>query len=338
MLTLDVVTIDRSRRTLLRGAAAAVGAAVFGAHVIARAQAPHFPTRAIRMIIPYPPGGAGDIVGRLVGAKLNQILGQPVVIDNKGGGAQLLATEATALAAPDGYTIFLASTTHSINPALRKLSYDTLADFTPITLVASSPLVFVVHPSLGVTTIQELVAKAKAAPGTINYGSSGPGTGGHLSVELLKSTTGIDMTHVPYKGAAPALTDLLGGQVQVVCTSPLPAMPHVKAGRLRALALTSAKRSPMWPDLPTVAESGYPAYQSTLWYALLAPARVSPAIVAALHDATVDALRTPDVKEQLRIQGAEAIGNTPAELDAFLREEVNRWGNLIRTAHITSTE
>jgi tripartite-type tricarboxylate transporter receptor subunit TctC len=336
--TIDIVPIDRSRRTLLRGAAAAVGVALSGAHAIARAQAPHFPTRAIRMIIPYPPGGAGDIVGRLVGAKLNQILGQPVVIDNKGGGAQLIATEATALAAPDGYTIFLASTTHSINPALRKLPYDTLADFTPITLVASSPLVFVVHPSLGVTTIQELVAKAKAAPGTINYGSSGPGTGGHLSVELLKSMAGIDMTHVPYKGAAPALTDLLGGQVQVVCTSPLPAMPHVKAGRLRALALTSAKRSPMWPDLPTVAESGYPAYQSTLWYALLAPARVSPAIVAALHDATVDALRTPDVKEQLRIQGADAIGSTPAELDAFLREEVNRWGNLIRTAHITSTE
>jgi len=336
--TIDIVTIDRSRRTLLRCTAAAVGTAVFGVHAIARAQAPHFPARAIRMIIPYPPGGAGDIVGRLVGAKLNQILGQPVVIDNKGGGAQLIATEATALAAPDGYTILLASTTHSINPALRKLPYDSLADFTPITLVASSPLVFVVHPSLGVTTIQELVAKAKAAPATINYGSSGPGTGGHLSVELLKSMAGIDLTHVPYKGAAPALTDLLGGQVQVVCTSPLPAMPHVKAGRLRALALTSARRSPMWPDLPTVAESGYPAYQSTLWYALLAPARVSPAIVAALHDATVDALRAPEVKEQLRVQGAEAIGNTPAELDAFLREEVNRWGNLIRTAHITSTE
>jgi tripartite-type tricarboxylate transporter receptor subunit TctC len=315
-----------------------VGVALFGSHAIERAHASHFPERTIRMIIPYPPGGAGDIVGRLVGAKLGQNLGQPIVIDNKGGGAQVIATEVTAHAAPDGYTIFLASTTHSINPALRKLPYDTLIDFTPITLVASSPLVFVVHPSLGVTTIQELVAKAKAAPGTINYGSSGPGTGGHLSVELLKSMANIDMTHVPYKGAAPALTDLLAGQVQVVCTSPLPAMPHVKAGRLRALALTSAKRSPMWPDLPTVAESGYPAYQSTLWYALLAPARVPPAIVTALHDATVDALRTPGVKEQLRIQGAEAIGNTPAELEAFLREEVSRWDNVIRTAHITSTE
>ncbi len=332
------MTIDRSRRRLLRGTVAAMGAAALGARAIAQAQAASYPTRAIRMIVPYPPGGAGDIVGRLVGAKLNPILGQPIVIDNKGGGAQVIATEATAQAAPDGYTVFLASTTHSINPALRKLPYDTLADFTPITLVASSPLVFVVHPSLGVSTIPELVAKAKAAPGTINYGSSGPGTGGHLSVELLKAMAGVDLTHVPYKGAAPALTDLLGGQVQVVCTSPLPAMPHVKAGRLRALAVTSAKRSPMWPDLPTVAESGYPKYQSTLWYALLAPAHVPPAIVTRLHDATVEAVRAPDIKEQLRVQGAEAIGNTPAELEAFLREEIARWGNLIKTAHITSTE
>ena len=149
---------------------------------------------------------------------------------------------------------------------------------------------------------------------------------------------GIDMTHVPYKGAAPALTDLLAGQVQVVCTSPLPAMPHVKGGRLRALAVTGARRSPMWPDLPTVAESGYPRYQSTLWYALLGPARMPPAVVAALHDATVKALRAPDVAEQLRGQGADAIGNSPKELDAFLREEVERWGTLIKTAHITSTE
>jgi tripartite-type tricarboxylate transporter receptor subunit TctC len=330
-------TVSSRRRALLRSAAAA-GALALGATRPGFAQTSTFPTRPLRMIIPYPPGGAGDIVGRLLGVKLSQILGQPVVIDNRGGGAQVIATEATARAAPDGYTIFLASTTHSINPALRSLPYDTLNDFTPITLVASSPLVFVAHPSLGVSTIQELVAKAKASPGTINYGSSGPGTGGHLSVELLKSMAGIDMTHVPYKGAAPALTDLLAGQVQIVCTSPLPAMPHVKSGRLRALALTSAKRSPMWPDLPTVAESGYPQYQSTLWYALLAPARVPPAIANALHDAAVTALRAPDVTEQLKVQGADAIGNSPKELDAFLREEVERWTRVIKTAHITSTE
>jgi tripartite-type tricarboxylate transporter receptor subunit TctC len=157
-------------------------------------------------------------------------------------------------------------------------------------------------------------------------------------VELLKSMAGIELTHVPYRGAAPALTDLLAGQVQIVCTSPLPAMPHVQAGRLRALAITSSTRSPMWPDLPTVAESGYPSYQSTLWYALVAPANLPPVIVAALHDATLNALRAPEVKGQLQAQGAEAIGNTPQELDAFLREEVDRWSRVIKSAHITSNE
>ncbi|HEY1325728.1 MAG TPA: tripartite tricarboxylate transporter substrate binding protein [Casimicrobiaceae bacterium] len=331
---MTTLSFDPLRRRVLLGGTAALAAASLGVH----AQGPAFPTRPLKMIIPYPPGGAGDIVGRLLGAKLAQVLGQPVVVDNRGGGAQVIATEMTAHAAPDGYTLFLCSTTHAINPALRKLPYDTLADFTPITLVARSPLVFVVHPSLGVSSIQELVAKAKQAPGRINYGSSGPGTGGHLSVELLKSMAGIDMVHVPYKGAAPALTDLLAGQVQLVCTSPLPAMPHVKAGRLRALALTSATRSPMWPELPTVAESGYPAYQSTLWYGLLAPAHLSPAIATTLHDAAVEALHAPDVEEHLRVQGAEAIGDTPQELEAFLREEIDRWTNVIRTAHITSTE
>ena len=331
-----MANVAPGRRSLLRGVAATLAAAA--APRLARAQAAAYPTRSLRMIIPYPPGGAGDIVGRLVGAKLSQIVGQPVVVDNKGGGAQVIATELTAHAPPDGYTVFLCSTTHATNPALRQLPYDTLADFTPITLVASSPLVFVAHPSLGVSTIQELVAKAKASPGTINYGSSGPGTGGHLSVELLKSMAGIDMTHVPYKGAAPALTDLVAGRVQVVCTSPLPAMPHVKAGRLKALAVTSVKRSPMWPDIPTVAESGYPQYQSTLWYALLGPKGLPPAVVATLHDATVQALRSPDITQQLHVLGADAIGDSPQELDAFLREEIDRWSRVIKAAHITSTE
>jgi tripartite-type tricarboxylate transporter receptor subunit TctC len=320
------------RRRLLR----AVGAALAALALPVRAEA--FPSHPVKLIIPYPPGGAGDIVGRLLGVRLGSILGQTVVVDNRGGGAQVIATELTAHAPPDGYTVFLASTTHAINPSLRKLPYDTLADFTPITLVASSPLVFVAHPSLGVSTIQELVAKAKQEPGKINYGSSGPGTGGHLSVELLKSMAGIDLVHVPYKGAAPALTDLIAGQVQLVCTSPLPAMPYVKAGKLRALALTSTKRSPMWPDIPTVAESGYPGYQSTLWYALLAPAHLPPQVAATLHDAAVKALRTPQLEEQLRVQGAEAIGDSPQELQAFLREEIDRWGSVIRNAHITSTE
>ncbi len=330
--------VSRTRRALLRYAGGTLGAASLGLAGVTRAETAAFPTRPIRMIIPYPPGGAGDIVGRMLGVKMGTIVNQPIIIDNRGGGAQVIATELTAQAPPDGYTVMLASTTHSINPALRKLPYDTLNDFTPITLAASSPLVFVAHPSLGVSTIQQLVAKAKAAPGKINYGSSGPGTGGHLSVELLKSMAGIDMTHIPYKGAAPALTDLLAGQVQIVCTSPLPAMPHVKTGRLRALGLTSVKRSPLWPELPTVAESGYPTYQSTLWYALIGPAHLPPDIVTALHTAAVRALHSPDVQEQLRAQGADAVGNSPRELEAFLHEEVDRWTRLISTAHITATE
>jgi tripartite-type tricarboxylate transporter receptor subunit TctC len=330
--------LDPARRALLRGVAAAACSVGIAQAPRAFAQGGAFPTRPVRLIIPYPPGGAGDIVGRLLAAKLQPILAQPIIVDNRGGGAQVIATEATAHAASDGYTLLLASTTHSINPALRKLPYDTLNDFTPITLVASSPLVFVAHPSLGVSTIQELVAKAKAQPGKISYGSSGPGTGGHLSVELLKSMAGIDLVHVPYRGAAPALTDLVAGQVQVVCTSPLPAMPHVQSGRLRALAMTGAARSPMWPDIPTVAESGYPGYQSTLWYALIGPAHMPANVVTALHDSTVNALHGDEMKEQLRKQGAEAIGNSAKELDAFLREEIDRWGRVIRDAHITSTE
>jgi len=338
MKTTNDDAVDPTRRSLLRGSVAAIVGTGLLPDLRVRAQANGYPSRPIRMVIPYPPGGAGDIVGRLVGVKMSSMLSQPVVIDNRGGGAQVIASELTAHAAPDGYTVLLASTTHSINPALRKLPYDTLTDFTPITLVASSPLVFVAHPSLGVETIRQLVAKAKDRPGTINYGSSGPGTGGHLSVELLKSMAGIEMTHIPYKGAAPALTDLVAGQVQVVCTSPLPAMPHVKAGRLVALALTSPARSPLWPELPTVAESGYPTYQSTLWYALVGPAHLSPDVVNMLHESTVKALRSQDVLDSLHAQGAEAVGNTPRELDAFLREETDRWSRVIRTAHITSTE
>ena len=188
-----------------------------------------YPQRSIRLIVPYPAGGAGDIVGRMLSSRLGENLGQQIVIDNRGGGAQLIATEIAAKAPADGYTLLLASATHSINPGLqKKLPYDTLRDFSSITLVTSSPLVFIANPALGVGTIQELVAAAKAQPGRINYASSGPGTGGHLAVELLSWMAGIKLTHVPYKGAAPALVDLIGGQVQVMCTSPLPAMPHVK--------------------------------------------------------------------------------------------------------------
>lgn len=298
------------------------------------ALADQYPQRPVRLIIPYPPGGAGDIVGRMLGNSLVTAFGQQVVNDNRGGGGQIIATQISANAPPDGYTLFLASATHSINPALRKnLPYDTLKDFAPITLVAQSPLVFVVHPSLKATSIKELIALAKAQPGRINYASSGPGTGGHMSVELLKSLTGIDLVHIPYKGAGPALVDVVAGQVQIICTSPLPAMPHVKTGRLRALGMTSLARSPAYPDVPAVAES-VPGYQSTLWYALLAPAGTPQSIIKRVHDDAVKALAVPQMREQLLALGATPVGNSPQELQNFIRDEITMWTRLVKQANI----
>ncbi len=294
-----------------------------------------YPQRAVRLIIPYPPGGAGDIVGRLLAARLTEALGQQIVSDNRPGGGQVIATQLVARAPADGYTLFLASATHSINPGLiGKLPYDSIRDFAPITIVAESPLIFVAHPALNVGTIQELVAAAKARPGRINYASSGPGTGGHLSVELLKWMTGADMVHVPYKGAGPALIDVVGGQVQVMCTSPLAALPHVKSGKLRGLAMTSRARSRAAPDIPTVAESGLPGYESSLWYALLAPAGTPAAVIRRVHSETTAIIRSSAVTEQLLAQGAEPIGNSPQETAKFLRDEIERWTRLIKQADI----
>lgn len=293
-----------------------------------------YPQRPVRLVIPYPPGGAGDIVGRLLSNSLSAAMGQQFVNDNRGGGGQIIATQISANAAPDGYTLFLASATHSINPALRKdLPYDTLKAFAPITLVADSPLVFVSHLSLKATGIKELIALAKTQPGRINYASSGPGTGGHMSVELLKSLTGIDLVHIPYKGAGPALVDVVAGQVQIICTSPLPAMPHVKSGRLRALAMTSLKRAPAYPEIPAVAET-VPGYQSTLWYALLAPLGTSPAIIGKLHAETVKALTAAQMREQLLTLGATPVGNSPQELQNFMRDEIAMWTRLVKQANI----
>jgi tripartite-type tricarboxylate transporter receptor subunit TctC len=306
-------------------------AAVFA---LAASAADTYPQRPIRLIIPYPPGGAGDIIGRMLSAKLGEALGRQVVADNRPGGGQVIATQLTAKAAPDGYTLFLASTTHAINPGLLKqLPYDPVADFAPITIVADSPLVFVAHPSLGVSSIKELIAAAKARPGRINYASSGPGTGGHMSVELLKWMTGIDVVHVPYRGAGAAIIDLIGGQMQMMCTSPLPTLPHVRTGKLVALATTGRTRSRAAPDIPTVAET-LPGYESTLWYALLAPAGTPQAVIKRVHAETARILKLPEVSEQLLVQGADPIGNSPQEAGKFLRAEIERWTKLIRQANI----
>jgi len=296
-----------------------------------------YPTRAVRLIIPFPPAGAGDIIGRLLSVKLAETFGQQFVNDNRAGGGQVIATELTARANPDGHTLLIASATHAINPALiKKLPYDSIRDFSYILLLADSPLICVVNSAIGINTIPDLVRVAKAKPGGINYGSSGPGTGGHLATELLKQTAGIDLVHVPYKGAAPALTDLIGGQLQLMCTSPLAALPHVKSGRIRAIAMTGAKRSRAAPEVPTVAEQGYKGYQASLWYQLLAPAKVPESIVKRLNSEFNRILKLPEIVEQLAQQGADPTGGTPQDAMRFTQAEMERWTNLVRKTNISA--
>jgi len=296
-----------------------------------------YPNKPVRLITPAPPGGATDIMARSLAQKLSEALGQQVVVDNRGGGGTIIATQLTARAVPDGHTLLLANAAFGTNPALVKdLPYDTLRDFAPVTLVADSPLVFVAHPSLNVGNIKELIAAAKARPGQINYGSSTPGTGGHLSVEMLKWMAGIDLVHIPYKGAGPAVTALLAGEVPLMCTSPLPTLPHIKSGKLRALAMTGRARSRALPEVPTVAESGLTGFQSSLWYALLAPAGTPTAVIQRLNREVARIVRLPAVSEQLLAQGAEAIGNSPQEVAAFLRTDIERWKTVVKQANISN--
>jgi len=300
----------------------------------AAALAQPYPSRPIRLIVPYPPGGATDIVARMLGQKLGDVFGQQVVIDNRAGGGQVIGTDLAAKAAPDGYTLILVSITHTINPALhKKLPYDSIKDFTPITLVAASPQILIVHPSVAAKSVSELIALAKGKAGGLNYASSGNGSGGHLAMELFKSMTGTRMTHIPYKGAGPALTDLIAGQTQAMFTSPLAALPHVKTGKLRALAMASKTRSLAAPDLATVGET-VPGYEASLWYGLLAPAGTAKPIVARLHGEVVTALKLSDVVERLSSQGVEPIGSTPEELAAFMQSETAKWGKVVREANI----
>ncbi|HSQ03551.1 MAG TPA: tripartite tricarboxylate transporter substrate binding protein, partial [Burkholderiales bacterium] len=256
-------------------------------------------------------------------------------VDIRPGAGSVLGTDLAAKANPDGYTLVLVATAHALNTGLMsKLPYDAIRDFAPITLAVDSPLVFLAPPAVGIGTIADLIALAKSQPGRIIYGSSGQGTSGHLATELLQLRTGIRMVHVPYKGAGQALTDLLGAQIQLLCTSTMPSLPHVRSGKLRALAVTTRSRSSAAPDIPTVAESGIPGFQATTWYALLAPAGTSPAIIEKLHAVTVHVLRSPAVTDLLRAQGAEAIANSPQELRAFLENEIAVWTKVIRQANI----
>jgi tripartite-type tricarboxylate transporter receptor subunit TctC len=300
------------------------------------AAAQTYPDRPIRLIAPFAAGGPSDIMARLVSQKLNESMGQPVVVDNRAGAGGAVGCEIAARAAPDGYTLLLGSSGNlSVNPSLyKKLPYDPVKDFQPITQLEAGPQVLVVHPAVAAESVQELIALAKAKPHALNFASGGTGTGNHLASELFKATAGIDIVHVPYKGTGQALTDLVGGQVQMMMSSLLPAMPQVKAGRLRALAVTSAKRTPVLPDLPTIAESGMPGFETTSWHGILVPARTPKTIAARLHDELVKMLAQPDVRARFTSEGIDAIGNTPHEFATYIHAETVKYAKVIRQAGI----
>ena len=302
----------------------------------ATASAQGYPAKPVKVVVPYPPGGPTDIVARVVSQKLSEQTGQQFLVENRPGAGGNIGAEAVAKAPADGYTLLVATTAHAINPSLFKsLSYQLLKDFVPVSQLTSGPLVIVVNPALPAKNVAELIALAKAKPGTLNFASSGNGQSTHLSAELFSSMAGIKMNHVPYKGSAPALTDVMGGQAALMFDTMLSAMPHVKSGKLRALAVTSAKRSPAAPDLPTVAESGLPGYEAIAWNNLLAPAGTPRDVIAKLSAELKKVLDQPDVKERFAAQGFAAAWTTPEASTAFMQSEVDKWAKVVKTSGAT---
>jgi len=302
-----------------------------GTTLYAQDAARNYPNKPVRVIIGQAPGGATDIVARALAQKLTEALGQTVVIDNRAGAAGSIATALAANAAPDGYTALIVSSTYTINPSLyKKLPFDPVKDLQPVTLIASSPFLLLVHPSISAKTTRDLIALAKTKP--LTFGSGGIGSSGHLAAELFGSMAGIQMTHVPYKGAGPALIDALGGQVNLILSSIVSGMPYAKSGRLRALAITTLRRAAAMPELPTIAESALPGYDFSSWYALMVPAGTPRPIIARLHAETVKALKLPDLQQRLTGEGCEAVGSTPDELAAYIKVEMIRWAKIVKAS------
>jgi tripartite-type tricarboxylate transporter receptor subunit TctC len=285
----------------------------------------------MRMIVAYAPGGTVDIIARIIAPKLSEALRQQLIVDNRAGGGATIGTQLLAKSPPDGYTMMLANPAHAANPALNaRLSYDTLKNFAGVGLIAVSASILVVHPSMPVTSVRQLVALAKSRPGELNYASSGTGGAGYLAMELFKSRTGIDVVHVPYKGAAPALTDVLGGQVPMMFITTPAAMPYVKTGRLRVLGVSSARRNFMLPEVPTIAESGYPGFENADWYGIIVPAGVPREIIARLNAETNRILALSETKDRINALGADVAPGTPEQLDERIRNEVARWSKIIK--------
>ncbi len=299
------------------------------------AAATAYPTRPIRLLVPFAAGGGADTLSRIISPKLSDALGQTWVVDNRGGAAGNLAAEIVADAAPDGYTVFMGfSTVLTVNPSLYKLRYNVQKSFEPVTLLATAQYILVLHPSVKASTLKEFIAQAKQKPGGFNYASAGVGSPLHLAAELFKKRAGINMVHLPYKGGGPAAAAVLSGEAQVLFGSVASSLPHVKSGRLKALATTGLKRSKVAPELPTIAESGFPGFNVSSWYALLVPAKTPTAIVKRLHDEAVKAVGLPDVQQAMSRQGLEVETSTPQELAQRIKSETAMWAEVIKSAGI----
>ncbi|HEV8518269.1 MAG TPA: tripartite tricarboxylate transporter substrate binding protein [Burkholderiales bacterium] len=306
------------------------GARAAGFNAIAFNTPQAFPSKPIRMVVPFAAGGGADIVARALGQKLNEAYRQPVVVDNRAGGTTIAGTDMVAKAAPDGYTLLMATSGHVINPSFfAKLPFDAIKDFAPVTQVTSQAYIFGVYPGVPAKSVSEFVALAKSKPGQLNYASGGNGNATHLGAELLKDLAGIDLVHVPYKGGGPALIALISGEAAMLFSNISFTLPQIKAGKVRALAVTSAKRSLVAPELPTVAEAGVPGFELTSWYGVLAPAKTPKVIIASLHDEIVKGLNAPDLKARLANDGNEAVGSTPEAFAAYIAAEIPKWARVI---------
>ncbi|MGJ3702559.1 tripartite tricarboxylate transporter substrate binding protein [Variovorax sp. AFSI2.2] len=324
-----MTTNELSRARLLRAIPRALaGAALLLAGLSAHAGA--WPEKPVRLVVSYPPGGTVDAVARIIAPKLSAKLGQPVVIDNRGGAGGAIGGDLVAKSAPDGYTVMLDASNHAQNPALRKMPFDTLRDLAPVSLLVKVPNVLVVNPSAPMKSVADLIAQAKAKPGGINYASSGNGSAQHLAGELFASMAGVQITHVAYKGGGPALTDVMSGHVPVFFASLASSLPFIQGGKLRALAVTGKTHSPALPQLPTVAEAGLPGYEVYEWNAVFVPAGTPAPVVERLSKEFAATLRDPEVRTRLEALGAEVIGSSPAELDSFRRAEIAKWTRLAK--------
>jgi tripartite-type tricarboxylate transporter receptor subunit TctC len=324
-------------KTLMNAVRVAALAAATSALFAGAAQAQAYPAKPVKIVVPYAPGGPNDIVARLLAEKLTASTGQTFLVENKPGGGSNIGAEAVAKSPPDGHTLLVAATSHSINMTLfpkENLKYDLLKDFAPVSLLMTGPLVLVTHPALPVKNVKEFVALAKTKAGKMSFGSSGNGASTHLAGEMLNAAAGIQTIHVPYKGSGPALTDLMGGQIDFMVDTMISAMPFVTSGKLRALATTGKTRSPVLPDVPTLAEQGYPGFEAVAWIGLLAPAKTPPEVVAKLNAEVRKVLEQPEVRGRLSVQGFAAEWQKPEAFSAYMAREVQKWGAIVRSANV----